>query len=321
LDSLTLTTPDILADYEDDNIFQLCDVCTFISYNGSTLIFDVSHFTTYTSVESGVNFTITKTASPDPVTPGSQVTYTITFTVNSGFASNITVVENPPAELTFVTSTPTNVSANTWVLQNLSTGQSAQINATYNVSVNFTGTINNSINVSFQNSTNGTVTTQVNSTSTSSSGGGSTGQGGGGGGGGSASICPPLCSNPENWNLAICRNNCPPRESPTAQPVAFPEFPITEGSSSELTQPKEETTEVVEQAPVETPKEESIVEQKEEKSGMSSSFVKFGLPVILGIVILIIILSRLPRHPKDKFASNLKKNEDRIKELERQLKN
>ncbi len=319
LDNLNVTTPDILADYEDDNIFQLCDVCTFISYNGSTLIFDVSHFTTYTSVESGVNFTITKTASPDPVTPGSQVTYTITVTVNSGFASNITVVENPPAELAFVTSTPTNVSANTWVLQNLSTGQSAQINATYNVSANFTGTINNSINVSFQNSTNGTITTQVNSTSTASTGGGgSAGQGGGGGGGGSAAICPPFCQYPENRDLPVCRNNCPQQQSPVTQP-AFPNFPISESSSSELTQPKEETTEIVGQAP-ETPKEENAIEQKEEKSALTSSFIKFGLPVILGIIILVIILSRLPRHPKDKFASNLKKNEERIKELERQLR-
>lgn len=326
LDNLNVAAPDILADYDDDNIFQLCSVCSFVSYNGSTLIFDVAHFTTYTSVESGVNFTITKTASPNPVTPGNPVTYTITITVNSGFASNITVVENPPAELSFVTSTPTNVSDNTWLLQNLSTGQSAQINVTYNVNASFTGTINNTINVSFQNSTNGTITTQINSTSTASFPAPSQTSGGGGGGGGGASICPPLCSNPDNWNLAICRNNCPPRQQPSTQPVTFPEFPTNnnaakESSSSELVQPKEEAAQQVAQAPAETSKEEATSEEdKERLAVLSSPFVKFGLPIILGIIILIIILSRLPRHPKDKVSMDLKKNEERIKEIERQLR-
>jgi len=322
LDNLNVTTPDILADYDDNNIFQLCTVCSFVSYNGSTLIFDVAHFTTYTSVESGVNFTITKTASPDPVTPGSQVTYTITFTVNSGFAQNITVVENPPAELTFVSSTPSNISANTWVLQNLSTGQSAQINATYNVSSNFTGTINNSINVSFQNSTNGTITTQVNSTSTASAGGGGSSSGGGGGGSSSV-ICPPLCSDPLNKNLAICRNNCPLPTEQVAAPITFPELPITkESSSSEQVQEKEsvETQEAVEEAPPVVEEIKISNEETKKNSIVSSPAFKFGLPLVLGIALLIFILSRLPRHPKDKFANDLKKNEQRIKEIELQLR-
>jgi len=320
--NLNLNNLSVIADLNDDNVFQLCADCSLVSFNGTTAIFDVTHFTTYSAVEGGVNFTITKTASPNNPTPGGQVTYTITFTVNSGFANNVTITENPPVELTFVSSTPVNTSADTWSLGNLSTGQSSQINVTYNISSNFTGTLNNTISSTFQNNTNNTIVSNTTTTNTVSTGGGGTSSGGGGGGS-NAVICPPICSDPLNKDLAICRNNCPQPTEQIAAPVVFPEFPIAkESSSSEHVQEKE-SAEVKESVEKEPPVIEEVKSENEnnKNSIVSSAAFKFGLPLILGIALLIFILSRIPRHPKDKFSSELKRNEERIKELERKLKN
>ena len=254
----------ILGDFDDDNVFQVCNApfCSLISFGSGTAIFDTTGWTTYTTVDSGVNFTISKTSSPNPVTPGSQVVYTVTATVNSGFAQNITVVESSPAELTFVNSTPVNVSDDTWVLQNLSAGQSAQINITYNVSSNFTGTLANNITVTFQNSTNGTVTTNVSQNTTvqpSSSGGGSSG---GGGGGANAAICPPFCQYPENKDLPVCRNNCPTGVQPSLPGFGSSFPPISETPVKEETPVVEEI--VKEQIP-EVPIKEDAAQSVKKK--------------------------------------------------------
>ncbi len=56
-----------------------------------------------TQVVAGANLVITKTASPNPILTGSNLTYTITVTNNGpGAAANVTVTDNLPASTTFV---------------------------------------------------------------------------------------------------------------------------------------------------------------------------------------------------------------------------
>jgi hypothetical protein len=249
----------ILGDFDDDGTYEICSApsCTLISFASGTAIFDTTGWSSYTVVDGGVNFTLSKTSSPDPVTPGSNVVFTITATVNSGFAQNITVVESPPAELTFVTSTPINVSDNTWLLNNLSAGQSAQINVTYAVNSSFTGTIENNVSVTFQNSTNGSISANVSENTTAQTPAPSGGSGGGGGGGSSASICPPFCQYPENKDLPVCRNNCPPAQAPIQSDFGSMFPPVSDVVPPTIEEPVEEPVVeevVVEETPVEEPK-------------------------------------------------------------------
>lgn len=296
LDNLNLTSLSVVVDFEDGNGPILCTDCTLVSFNGTTAIFDVSHFTTYTTVDGGVNFTLSKTASPTTPQPGGQVTYTITLTINSGFAHNITVIENPPIELTFDSSTPANVSANTWNLSNLSAGQSAQINVTYNISSNFTGTLNNTINVSFQNSTNQTIfanlTTQ-NIVQVPASGGQG---GGGGGGGGSSLICPALCQNPAYKDLAQCRN-CPSstQTTPSTTQTTTPTFPTVQQQQSLET--KSETTQGKEQAAPTGPTSETTLEEKITTRGATWSYA-------FAIILLVFIIGGISIYFLQKLGKN-----------------
>jgi len=274
----------ILGDFDDDGTYEICasPQCSLISFANGTAVFNTSGWTSYTVVDSGVNFTLSKTSSPDPVVPGNQVVYTITLTVNSGFAQNITVVESPPAELTFVTSTPANVSDNTWLLSNLSAGQSTQINVTYSVNSSFTGTIQNNVSVTFQNSTNGTITTNISQNTTAQFPSPSGGGGGGGGGGSSASICPPFCQYPENKNLPVCRNNCPPAQVPAQQDFGSM-FP-TSNTSAEIP--------VVEK-PAETPIEESVVEKPAETPVKEELKIKSKFPwwyILLAVIAIVFMI-------------------------------
>ena len=51
LHNITISNPRPVIDPEDDGTFVSCTDCTEISYNGSTYIFNVTHFTTYTIIE------------------------------------------------------------------------------------------------------------------------------------------------------------------------------------------------------------------------------------------------------------------------------
>ncbi|MEM3154538.1 MAG: PT domain-containing protein [Candidatus Woesearchaeota archaeon] len=129
---------------------------------------------------------VTKTASPSPVTSGSLLSYTITVT-NSGdeIAYNVTVVEDYPVNVSFVSSSPApDVGNNTFLLGNLTPGASTTVNITVSVSGSMTsGILTNLVNVTFTNATgtNETVNTTTNTTVVPfvppppSGGGGSTG--------------------------------------------------------------------------------------------------------------------------------------------------
>jgi hypothetical protein len=307
----------ILGDFDDDGTYEICasPQCSLISFTSGTAVFNTSGWTTYTIVDSGVDFTLSKTSSPDPVVPGNQVVYTITATVNSGFAQNITIVESPPAELTFVSSTPTNVSANTWLLSNLSAGQNAQINVTYSVNSSFTGTIQNNVSVTFQNSTNGTITTNISENTTaqfpSPSGGG-----GGGGGGSSSTICPPFCQYPENKDLPVCRNNCPPAQAPAQQNFGTMFPPVSEVAPPQIELQVEEP--VLEEEPV---VEETPVKKLEPVKGKLFPWW-YILLAIIAIVFMIWethhIVSKV--HKPSKLNTKLEKVDKDIARMKKMLK-
>ena len=130
----------LLVDFEDDGTYNLCNAtqCQLVSFSGGTVIFNVSSFTSYsTGSFGGVNATLTKSDSPDPINLSSTtlLTYQINFTVTNGTAFNVTLNESYPANVTFVNSTPSTTSGNNfWNAGNLTTNKTYQINITVNVS-------------------------------------------------------------------------------------------------------------------------------------------------------------------------------------------
>jgi uncharacterized repeat protein (TIGR01451 family) len=80
----------------------------------STGVFDPSHnggsdaFVAAIADAATANLALTKTASPDPVTTGQNITYTITVSnAGPGTATDVVVTDNLPAATTFVSSTAT----------------------------------------------------------------------------------------------------------------------------------------------------------------------------------------------------------------------
>jgi hypothetical protein len=219
LSNLLAPTSNLLVDYSDNGTYVACSSCSLGSFSPGTgengsLVFTVPGFTSYSYELAGVNVSVSKTGSPNPVANGSGLNYSIVFNVTGGFAFNITILENYSANVTFVSaSPPANSSNNTWIVGNLSSGQSFSINVTVNVSSNASGIIENFVNVSFNNasgsnlSVGGSENTTVNSSGPTPSPSASSSGGGGSGGAGSV-ICPPLCRNPSYSDMPICRN-CP----------------------------------------------------------------------------------------------------------------
>ncbi len=145
-----------LVDFEDDNTFTLCDasICTVQSFAGGALIFNVTHFTTYSSTAGNSNLTLTKTDSPDPVNASSNLSYQISVNVTSDSPSNITLTDQYPAQVIFLTAQPSPITGtnDTFIIGNLTNGSSFSVNITVLVLNVTNGTvINNTANISFQN--------------------------------------------------------------------------------------------------------------------------------------------------------------------------
>jgi len=58
---------DIAVDFDDDSVFYICpeEVCTNLSYSGGTLVFNVTHFTTYKGVSNYTDTPVVKIESPE----------------------------------------------------------------------------------------------------------------------------------------------------------------------------------------------------------------------------------------------------------------
>ncbi|MBW3018560.1 DUF11 domain-containing protein [Candidatus Woesearchaeota archaeon] len=128
--------------------------------------------------------TVTKTDTPDPVSQGGQIHYTITLTNIGGLnATNVTVNDTYPAGVTYNNASPAPTTGNNfWALGNITVGQTVTVNITVNVFAG-SGTLVNRVNVDYQNTTGANFTTNTSATTTIR-----TTRGGGGGGGGSAGM-------------------------------------------------------------------------------------------------------------------------------------
>jgi len=274
LGGLNYSDPQIFADYNDNGTLVACNSpdCNITSYSGGILTFLVSHFTTYNVSEGGINLTLEKTDSQDPATPGGQLNYTININVTSGTAINVTLTEQFDSDTTYDSATPSPTSGNNWSIGNITAGQSYQINITVNISSTASGTITNTVNITYQNSTNDTLTasvqenTTITPTPTPST---STGSGGGSGGSSSA-ICPPFCRYPENANLPVCRNNCVTQTAQTNYPTypSFSNIPQTINEEPKEIEVQEDKIEKIEQA----------AEQTKEKVELKQPSAKFKIP-------------------------------------------
>jgi len=158
-----------LVDLDDDGIFEPCQQpqCTPVSFTGGTFIFDVTGWTTYSSTIGGVNITLTKTDSADPVANGDLLNYTLLVNVTNGTAFNLSIQDSFPSEVAFVNASPTPDSGtnNTWTAGNLTIGRSFEVNVTVRVLQNATsGLINNTFRANFQNSTGSDIIVQTSET-------------------------------------------------------------------------------------------------------------------------------------------------------------
>ncbi|VVB80822.1 Right handed beta helix region [uncultured archaeon] len=218
LKGLTAPSVQAIVDFEDDGTYIVClqPQCVPISYTAGTFIFNASSFTTYSTTIGNVTLTLTKTDSPDPVTPGGTLTYTITYNITNGTSFNTTINETYPAQVTFASSTPVPSSGNNgWDAGNLTIGQSYQINITVTVNPGTSGLITNEVNVSLSNSTGGNfnLTIQENTTVVAPT---PSGRGGGSGGRNFYKVTlPPSVNCSEQWICAEwteCFNQIQTRE-------------------------------------------------------------------------------------------------------------
>ena len=161
--------------------------CTKISYSAGTATFNVSHFSTYVVSEAGINLSFTKNDSADPVTVGDLFTYSIIVTINESTATNVTVIETYPSQVTYYNSQPVPVSGSGNA--NFSLGNMTNTTFIINITVRAVteGTALNIANITFLNVTNQSQNYTVNeSTTIANSGsalGGGAGRTGGGGSG------------------------------------------------------------------------------------------------------------------------------------------
>jgi hypothetical protein len=165
------TTPQQLVDFEDDGTFEFCpaNVCSLVSFAGSTLIFNVTHFTTFSSTVGNSNITLTKTDSPDPVNASSNLSYSILINVTSDSPANITLTDQYPSQVIFLTAQPAPLAGtnNTFIIGNLTNGTTFTVNITVLVLNVSNGTvINNTANISFHNATGIQINASVNESTT-----------------------------------------------------------------------------------------------------------------------------------------------------------
>jgi subtilisin family serine protease len=160
------TSNQVLVDFDDDNSFSFCDasICSVVSFAGGTLVVNVTHFTTFSSTTGNSNITLTKTDSPDPVNASSNLSYQISVNVTSDSPSNITLTDQYPAQVIFLTAQPSPIGGtnNTFIVGNLTANMSFTVNVTVLVLNITNGTvINNTANISFQNSTGSVIALSV----------------------------------------------------------------------------------------------------------------------------------------------------------------
>jgi|GEM_PF-6434725 len=211
-------------------------ICTLIQ-DADTYIFNVTQFTNYSvGGQEVIVFTFDKRDTPDPVSPGAQLSYTIFINITNGTMYNAVVNETYPSGVTFVSSSPAPTSGNgTFSLGNLSAGNYS-INITVNVTAPAGTTLENTVNLTFENSSgtafifNATASTTVSSPSQTS--------GGGGGGGSSAIICPLSCakmSESERAKNTYCSSVCPTSSKPSS-PIEYsvPNMPLKENNKQTI---------------------------------------------------------------------------------------
>ncbi len=103
------------------------------------------------------NISVSKSDSPDPVENGTTLSYTITVSsTGNGTAFNVTVNDTYPAQVIFSSASPSPLSGtnNTFILGNLTAGQTVIMNITVTVGQVTNGTIiNNTANATFRNET------------------------------------------------------------------------------------------------------------------------------------------------------------------------
>jgi len=214
LHGITFINPGPVEDPNDADIFSECTIpqCVIQSYNGSTFVFNVTHFTIYAASEAGViDILVSKNGTPNPVLAGSLLTYTIVLNnTGTGTGLDVLVVDSYPAGVSFVTSSPSPTSGNnTFALGNLLADSSTTVNITVSVGSNLSnGTLlNNTVSVTFTNNT-GQNTTLVASTSTTVITPPAPVVSGGGGGGGNNFMVPAKIERTqpktcfENWACA-----------------------------------------------------------------------------------------------------------------------
>jgi uncharacterized repeat protein (TIGR01451 family) len=100
---------------------------------------------------------VSKNDLVDPVQNGSFLNYVVTLNnVGTGIAQNVTLTETYPANVTFVSATPSpDVGNTTWLLGNVSNGTSVAVNITVLVDAGLVGgdVLSNLVNVTYENST------------------------------------------------------------------------------------------------------------------------------------------------------------------------
>jgi len=165
LNTITWTDPRIIADY-DTGAYQNCSLvqCVQHSYTGGVFIFNVTRFTSYSTMEAGLNISLLNNDTLDPTNISNNQTtinYTITINVSEGNATNITLRNYLPPYTTLATSQPANTSNNTWTVGNL-TNASFIVNITVSVNTSIPDNtlLNNTANITYQNITGHTNSVQ-----------------------------------------------------------------------------------------------------------------------------------------------------------------
>lgn len=165
-----------------------------------------SNFTANVTINTTVGtepfLTVSKSANPNPVFTGSQLEYQISIqNTGSATAANVTLVDVLPSGVVFLNASPSNFSNSSWALPNISSGDTLLVNLTVNVT-SLGGTfVVNTANVSYLNSSNGTVfasasvnvsvlATPIPPGPGGGGGGGGGGASSGGGGGGAGGLAP-----------------------------------------------------------------------------------------------------------------------------------
>jgi len=158
-----------------------------------------SNFTANVTINTTVGtepfLVVSKSASPNPVFSGSQLVYQISIqNTGSANATNVTLIDVLPGGVAFVNASPSNFSNSSWSLPNISSGDTLLVNITVNVTALGGTNIVNTANVSYLNSSNGTVYVSTSANVSvlappvppgpGGGGGGAGGAAGGGGGGG-----------------------------------------------------------------------------------------------------------------------------------------